>query len=160
MKNLLLALAIGSICCSTFCAEPGKTLYENSFDKAELNKVPEDMLVLDGGFSVKEDAGNKFIELPGSPVAEPFFGDLFGPTEAVDLGASCRIFGTNKGRRYPIFGLGLNGVGGYKLQISPGKKQLELFKGEDRISGKDFEWTPNSWTQFRLEVKKSGAAID
>ena len=42
-------------------------LYENNFEKEQIGKVPENFLVLDGGFAVKEEAGNKFLELPGSP---------------------------------------------------------------------------------------------
>src|SRR5437899_12123840 len=106
-----------------FAAEP-KKLYEMNFEKAEPDKVPEDFLVLDGGFAVKEEAGNKFLELPGAPLDT--FGALFGPTEKAGIAVSTRIKGTGKGRRYPTFGVGLNGQGGYRLQVSPAKKALEL----------------------------------
>src|SRR6266436_2757652 len=43
-------------------------LYENNFEKEPVGKVPENFLVLDGGFAIKEEAGNKFLELPGSPL--------------------------------------------------------------------------------------------
>jgi len=43
-------------------------LYSNGFDKAETGKVPEDLMVLEGGFAVQEESGNKFLELPGSPL--------------------------------------------------------------------------------------------
>src|SRR6185503_16980334 len=87
-----------------------QVLYTNGFDKAELEKVPDDMLVLDGGFAVKEESGNKFLELPGAPLET--FGVLFGPTEASGLAVSARIQGMGKGRRFPTFAVGLNGVGG------------------------------------------------
>src|SRR5947209_3617167 len=94
-----------------------KTLYENNFEKAEIGKVPLEFLVLDGGFSVKKEAGNKFLELPGAPLDS--FAVQFGPAESSALGVLARIRGTAKGRRYPTFGLGLYGVAGYRLQISP-----------------------------------------
>src|SRR5579872_5662613 len=78
-----------------------KALYENNFEKAEVGKVPDDFLVLDGGFVVKEDGGNKVLELPGAPLDT--FGLLFGPTEKFDAAVSVRIKGTRKGRRYPTF---------------------------------------------------------
>src|SRR5262245_39594133 len=41
-------------------AQQSKPLYENNFEKAELNKAPDDFLVLDGQYAVKEEGGNKF----------------------------------------------------------------------------------------------------
>lgn len=139
-------------------AQTGKVLYENNFEKAALDKVPDEMLVLDGGFAVKQEGDSKILELPGAPLET--FGVLFGPSETANVEASARIFATNKGRRYPTFGVGLNGVGGYKLQISPGKKQIELFKGEEIVASKEFEWTANNtWTLLRLQVRKIGDGV-
>src|SRR5436190_9379313 len=128
-KLLLLVLAGALISLSESKAADAHIIYENNFEKAEVDKVPQDMLVLDGAFAVKEEAGNKFLELPGAPLDT--FGALFGPTESTNLIVSARVFGTSKGRRLPTFGIGLNGVGGYKLQVSPGKKLLELYKGDE-----------------------------
>lgn len=127
-------------------------LYSNNFDKAELEKVPDDMLVLDGGFAVKEEAGNKFLELPGAPLET--FGVLFGPNEAAGLSVTARIQGTGKGRRFPTFSVGLNGVGGYKLQAAPAKKLVELIKGEEVVASAPFNWESGSWTMLRLQSRK------
>lgn len=127
-------------------------LYTNGFDKTELQKVPDDMLVLDGGFAVKEEGGNKFLELPGAPLET--FGVLFGPTEASGLSVSARIQGTGKGRRFPTFAVGLNGVGGFKLQVSPAKKLVELVKGEEVVASTPFTWESGSWTMLRLQSRK------
>jgi len=129
-----------------------QVLYTNGFDKAELEKVPEDMMVLDGGFAVKEEGGNKFLELPGAPLET--FGVLFGPTEASGLTVSARIQSTGKGRRFPTFAVGLNGVGGFKLQVSPAKKLVELVKGEEVVASAPFTWESGSWTQLRLQCRK------
>src|SRR6266480_7504692 len=88
---------------SALLAQGAKPLYENDFERAELNKVPDDFLVLDGQFAVKEENGNKFLELPGAPLDT--FGVLFGPTEKEDIVVSARVFGTSKGRRFPTFAL-------------------------------------------------------
>src|SRR5881296_3692321 len=61
-------------------ATEGKIVYENNFEKAQPGKLPDDFLVLDGAFSIKEQDGNKFVELPGAPLDS--FGVLFGPTES------------------------------------------------------------------------------
>ena len=134
-------------------AQSAKPLYENNFEKAELDKVPEDFLVLDGQFAVKQEGDNRFLELPGAPLDT--FGVLFGPTGKDEMMVSARIFGTAKGRRSPTFAVSLNGVGGYKLQVSAAKKQVELFKGEAVKTAVPFEWPSGKWTNFKLQVRKS-----
>src|SRR4051812_13224934 len=148
-RYLLLALSVLS---ASAIADPAKTLYENNFEKADLDKVPAEFLVLDGGFAVKEEAGNKFLELPGAPLDT--YGVLFGPTEAADVSASARILGTGKGRRFPSFGVGLNGGAGLKLQVSPAKKLIELYKGEELLSSAPYTWVSGEWTLVRLELRK------
>jgi hypothetical protein len=134
-------------------AEP-KTIYQSDFEKAEVGKVPEDLLVLDGAFAVREEGGNKFLELPGAPLDS--FGLLFGPTEGAGLNVSLRVHSTAKGRRFPTFGVGLNGVAGYKLQVSPGKKLIELYRGEQVLATTPYAWESDSWTLLRLQVRKAG----
>ena len=146
---LLTGLAFGAF------AQQAKPLFANDFEKAALDKVPEDFLVLDGQFAVKEEGGNKFLELPGAPLDT--FGVLFGPTEKEGTAVSARIFGTGKGRRYPTFAVGLNGQGtsAYRLQVSPAKKALELFKGDEVKATVPYEWQSEAWARLRLQVRKA-----
>jgi hypothetical protein len=130
-----------------------QTKYENNFEQAKVGAVPEDFLVLDGAFAVKEVDGNKVLELPVAPLDT--FGLLFGPSEKENIGVSARVFASSKGRRYSDFGVGLNGVGGYKLRVSPGKKQLELYRGDDLKKSVPLNWQPNKWTHLKLQVTKS-----
>ena len=69
--------------------------------------MPDDFLVLDGDFAVKQEDGNKYLELPGAPLDA--FGFMFGPSARHGNEISARMFGTKKGRRYPVFGIALNG---------------------------------------------------
>ena len=68
-KNRMWKLAMSVVTGISFAAaalavEP---LYFTDFEKAEVDKVPDDMLVLDGGFGVKQADGNKVLELaPGT----------------------------------------------------------------------------------------------
>src|SRR5438045_5460507 len=144
----VVGLACGAVGQST------KAIYENDFEKAELNKVPEDFLVLDGQFAVKQEGGERFLELPGAPLDT--FGVLFGPTEKEGTAVSARIFGTGKGRRYPTFAVGLNGQGtsAYRLQVSPAKKSLELFKGDEVKATVPYEWQSGAWTRLWLQARK------
>ena len=127
-------------------------VYSNDLSKAEVGKIPDEFLVLDGGFVVAEEAGNKFVELPGAPLET--FGFLFGPTEKENVSASARIFTTAKGRRFNSFSVSCNGVAGFKLTVAPAKKTLELYKGETLLSSVPIDWKPSKWTTLRVDVKK------
>lgn len=127
-------------------------LYENDFEKTEPGKLPEELLVLGGEFAVKRDGTNQFLELPGAPLDS--YGALFGPAEKEDVSVSARILGTAKGRRAPSFGLGLGGAGGWKLQVAPGKKTVELLKDQEAKASVPFEWKSGEWAQLRLQVRK------
>src|SRR2546427_6378796 len=83
--------------CMSLLAQPA-VLYQNTFEKALVGKLPEDFLVLDGAFLVKEENGNKFMELPGAPLDS--FAVQFGPVQTSDVAVSARIKGTAKGRRF------------------------------------------------------------
>jgi len=129
-------------------------LFETGFDAVEVGKVPEGMLVLDGAFAVREDGGNRFLELPGSPLDS--YGVLFGPALKENIAVTARIHGTGKGRRFPTFAVGLGGATGWRLQASPGKKELELFKGEVDKASVPFDWVSGKWTHLRLQIRKTG----
>jgi hypothetical protein len=145
---LLLLLAFSAL------SAPAKILYENNFEKAEPGKLPEsEFLVLDGEFAVKEEAGNKFLELPGAPLDT--FGIVFGPTQTNGVAVSARIFGTGKGRRFPTFAVGLNGATGLKLQVSPSKKSIELYSGEEVIANVPYTWESGTWTMLKLQLIQS-----
>src|SRR6266850_2193847 len=126
-------------------------LYENNFEKEQIGKVPENFLVLDGGFAVKEEGGNKFLELPGSPLDS--YSVQFGPTESSNIVVSARINSTAKGRRFPTFGIAINGIAGYRLQLSPAKKLLELYKGDSAKTNAPFDWNSGHWLNFRLQIR-------
>jgi hypothetical protein len=126
--------------------------YQNDFEKAAVGSVPEDMLVLDGAFGTAESAGNKYLELPGSPLET--YGVMFGPTAGYGLSLQARIRGTGQGRRFPVFGVGLNGVAGYRLRVSPAKKALEICKGDDVVTSANYAWESGSWTVLKLEFAK------
>jgi len=132
----------------------GDALYENNFEAEEVGKIPAGFTIVDGTFAVREAGGNKFLELPGSPLDT--YGFLFGPALKGDNSATARFFGTKEGRKFPTFGLSLNGVSGYRLQVSAAKKALEIFKGDDPKASVAFAWTPSVWTHLRLRVRKNG----
>lgn len=150
LKSVIAVCLLAGICAN---AKAQEGVYKNDFQSAEVGKVPQEMMVIDGGFTIAEEGGNKFLELPGAPLDT--FGLLFGPTEKENRTVSARIWGTSKGRRAPTFSVGLGGLGGYKLQISPAKKLVELYKGDTVKTTAPFDWQSGKWTHLALTLKKT-----
>lgn len=150
MKDFLLyaALGIGLIVSSARAGLP----YANNFENAEAGKLPDEFMVLGGEFVVKADGTNQFLELPGAPLDS--FAAQFGSADKENISVSARVFGTARGRRTPSFGVGLGGVSGFKLQVSPGKKALEILKDQELQKSVNFDWKSGTWTQLRLQIRK------
>jgi hypothetical protein len=132
-------------------APPGRPVYTNDFTTAEIGKVPEDFLVLDGQFVVAGEGTEKYLELPGSPLET--FGVLFGPSEKGQVAVAARIYATSKGRRFPTFGVSVGGMSGYRVLIAPAKKTVELAKGDGVVASAPFEWTSGQWARFLLVLQ-------
>ncbi|MDP6251149.1 MAG: hypothetical protein QGI20_04340 [Verrucomicrobiota bacterium] len=145
-------LALGLAALTAHATEP---LYQTNFEKTELGEVPDDFLVLDGDFSVRQESGNRFLELPGAPLDA--FGFMFGPSARHGNEITARMFGTKKGRRYPVFGIALNGVNGYRLQVAPAKRAIELLKAGAVVAKAPFRWG-GEWLRFSLRVEKTSEA--
>jgi hypothetical protein len=129
-----------------------KPLYENDFENAKPGPPPEDMMILSGDFSIKQDGTNKFLELPGTPLDS--FSLQFGPAATNSVSAAATIRAVGKGRRYPTFGIGVYGVAGYRLQVSPGKKALEVYKDQTLLGTVDYEWKSGEWLTLRLRSEQ------
>lgn len=153
IKQTASALLIGLAALTIYAAEP---LYQTNFEKTKTGEVPEDFLVLDGDFAVKQEEGNKYLELPGAPLDA--FGFMFGPSARHGNEISARMFGTKKGRRYPVFGIALNGVNGYRLQVAPAKRAIELLKGSAVMAKVPFRWGGGEWLRLALRVEQTSAA--
>ena len=127
-------------------------LYQNDLQKFEAGKLPDEFLVLGGEFSLVKDGDNVLIELPSDPIDA--FGLLFGPTVKNEgVVASARIFGTKKGRRMPSFGVGIFGISGYKVRLSPAAGKLEILKDEIVKAAVPFEWKSETWTHLKVQAR-------
>ncbi|HXE53721.1 MAG TPA: hypothetical protein VN541_11925, partial [Tepidisphaeraceae bacterium] len=114
MNRVLRSLLLASLVLLGAGQPSGNTkVYRNDFEKAEQGKVPPDMTVLDGTFTVREVDGNKCLELAGDPLGS--FGVLFGPERITAMDVKARIWAAAKGKRFPEFGIGAGDAGGYKL---------------------------------------------
>lgn len=147
----LLPIALSALVAPLLAAEP---LYKNDFEAVEVDKAPAEVMIMAGTFEVKKGPEGKYLELPGEPLDT--FGMLFGPSAKDDVSASAKFFGTKKGRKFPTFGVSLNGVGGYRLQVSPAKAAIEFIKGDEVKLSVPFTWNSDTWTNLRITVRKGG----
>ncbi|MGC8888197.1 MAG: hypothetical protein ACP5MG_13685 [Verrucomicrobiia bacterium] len=137
------------IVCGSYGTE--KVIYRQNFETASIGSLPDGMVALDGKFSVKEEKGNRYLELQGVPLEE--YAVFFG--EELDGGAeiSARIRGESTGKRTPSFCVGLYGTGGIILRVSPGRGAVELFKGKELKASAPFEWKGDGkWVWLKLRV--------
>lgn len=146
-RNLWISSLIAAVSVSAADA-----LYQQDFTSLKGPELPDEFLVLDGSFSIKEETDNRFAELPGAPLES--YGFLFGPNEASGVEAGARILGTKSGRKQPTFSLGLNGASGYRLQVAPAKDTIELIRGDSIVASAPFQWKSGQWTQLRIRVRK------
>ena len=131
----------------------GNVLFENDFELANADSVPEELMVLAGEFSVKDIGGNKALELPGNPLED--FGVLFGSAESENIAVRARIHSESSRRLAPRFGVGLDGVTGYRLLVATGQNQLQLLKEQQEMASAPFEWKSGTWISLHLQIRKA-----
>jgi hypothetical protein len=129
-----------------------KLLFETDFESKKVDSVPEELMVLAGEFSVKDINGNRALELPGNPLED--FGALFGPAESDSIAVRARVHSESSKRLAPRFGVGLNGVAGYRLLVTPGQDRLELLKDQEAVASAPLEWKSGIWTWLHLQIRK------
>jgi hypothetical protein len=129
--------------------------YTNNFESATVGKVPDDIMVLDGTFTIAAERGNKCLELASDPVGE--FGALLGPAFGPEVDLKARVWAAASGKRFPEFGIGAGDAGGFKLFVAPGRHVLELRGGEETRASAPVEWKGGAWTWLRLRINKQGA---
>ena len=144
--------AFVALCClvSGISGARAESLYKQDFQSTESGKTPGDFLLLSGKFAVGKASSNHQLTLPGAPLDS--HGAIFGPDNDGDLVLSARIRSEQKGRLYPSFGIGLYGLGGHILKVSPAKKSLELFRGRTSVMETPFDWESGKWTHLNLKV--------
>ena len=148
----ILLLSLLCVCC--ICADsPDPIAYANDFHAVPVGKPPEDLMILNGSFTVAEFDGAKCLEL----AADPLDGDglLFGPAGLVTSRVSARVWAEASGRRFPEFGIGSNDAGGFKLIVVPSQGTIELRRGDEPKASAPFSWKSAAWTRLRLHVSKS-----
>ncbi len=117
MKMLPLLLLSALFAAGPCAPAEDKPLYSQDFDA--LKEMPEDIMQLNGEFTVVAEGSGKAMALTPTPLDT--YNCLFGPPAKDGIAARARIQGAAKGRQSPSFGIGLER--GERFRPAPGHRQ-------------------------------------
>lgn len=121
------------------------TLLENA--DFQTGALPQNWIQLNGTVAVSDGA----LQLPAEPL--DLHGVMFGPALRDHLRVAARFKAAAKGRQFPEFGLGLNGIGGYRVMVCPGQQTLKLFRNDNAVHEVPHTWVPGDWTHVTLQLQ-------
>ena len=124
--------------------------YHQDFQKSDNGSLPEELLVINGTFTVHTEGDQKFLQLPGEPLDT--FGFMLGADDHNSITASVRA--QSIGKRFPEFGVGLCGAAGYRLWLQPSIGELQILKGDNVKAAKPYDWKSATWLTLRLQLTK------
>ena len=138
-------------CLVALAADSPPRQFKNDFESQPLGKAPDDIMVLDGTFTIAADHGNKYLELAPDPVGE--FGALLGPAFGPAVEVKARVWSAAPGKRFPEFGIGAGDAGGVRLFVAPARHVLEIRNGEATQATAPLQWKSGQWTWLRLRIE-------
>ena len=143
------------LCVITLCkGDPASApIYSQNFETLKEGPPPEEILILNGTFTVKKIDNNTFLEMSPDPLDTN--GILVGPADKNTATVSARIQTTSTGKRSNEFGIGACGPGQYKLWLMPATNQLQLIKNDEVKTATPYRWTSDDWTRLKLKVSKT-----
>jgi hypothetical protein len=112
-------------------------VFTEDFSKAERASFPRP----DGvGRPVLGEGGaaGRYLELPGAPLES--YAAMFGPANKENWSARRGFQPRARDGVFRCSGVSINGVGGYRAQVAPAKKELELLKGDETVAKAPFVW--------------------
>ena len=110
--------------------------------------IPDGWVELNGQVSFANGA----MQLPAAPAA--LHGVMFGPAFRENIRVTARFSAEANGGRFPEFGLGVNGAGGYRVMVSPEQQKLILFRSDVSVHETDHTWVPGDWTHLAMQIRR------
>jgi hypothetical protein len=126
---------------------------KEDFQKLNLGALPDELMVVDGAFSIVADGENKLLEIGTEPLTEGAV--LLGKSIKNGGTMKAKIKASSKRRSFPRFGVGLGGTSGFRLRVTPADKAVEIVKEDERVAKADFAWKSDAWCWVELKVTLS-----
>ena len=152
--TLLLSAAARVVFAQEAVAPPPVTF---DFQSCDAGGIPSELTLTeaDSKFSIVADGDNKLLQMAPLPIVDG--GVLLGNSVKGAVRVNAKIKAAGKRRSSPRFGVGLHGVGGYRLLVVPAHKELQLMKDDAVMARIPFSWTSGTWTQLEFSVMKAAA---
>lgn len=114
--------------------------------------LPDDMVATDAEarFAIVAEGDNKMLEMAATPIVDG--GVLLGASVKGPVTVQARIRAAGKRRSFPRFGLGLHGVGGFRLLVAPARKELQIVRDEEVMAQVPWDWKSGTWTVVEFSV--------
>jgi len=125
------------------------------FESLAAGAVPSSLMVIEGGWGIVEEAGNKVLELHSEPVVDGAI--LIGPSLQQAGVVSAKIRAGKSRRAHPRMGVGLYGVSGVKFRLVPARRVVEMVLGDEVAGEAPFDgWSEEVWWRVELAVVSRG----
>ncbi len=128
---------------------------KEDFQKLSPGALPDELMVVDGAFSIVAAGENKLLEIGTEPLTEGAV--LLGKSMKHGGTIKAKIKASSKRRSFPRFGVGLGGTSGFRLRVTPADKAVEIVKEDERVAKAEFAWKTDAWFWVELKVTPSEA---
>jgi hypothetical protein len=132
---------------------PAPEAIKQDFQSLEVGKVPDELMVVEGGFEIVAEGENKMLQIGVEPLTEG--GVLIGKSLKTGGTIKAKIRASSKRRSFPRFAVGIGGTSGYRLRVVPAEKIVEFVKEDTRVAKADFAWKSDAWFWVELSVLPS-----
>lgn len=154
LPGLIFFVVTGQVLRSAGDDESG-LVYQNDFTQASTGGLAQDLLVLEGDFTVEKKDAQAYLKLSALPLLDASV--QLGENLAGGAIIKTRVKAEMQGRRAPVFGVGLHGVTGFQLVVEPAGKKLKLKRGIEWVQDVKFEWRSGQWYFVELSVLENSS---
>jgi hypothetical protein len=129
-------------------------LFQCDFQQIAPGPLPEEFKALRGEFTIKEEQGNRFVELEVHELNT--FGVAIGPERGAETSLRARLRGWPSGKRFPEFGIGLGGTRGFQLWLMPAMGELQVRRDNRILARAPFNWRSGTWINMQIDIRSAG----
>jgi hypothetical protein len=137
-------------------ATAAPAVVKEDFQKLNVGALPDEIMVVDGAFTIVADGENKVLQIGTEPLTEGAV--LLGKSVKNGGIVKAKIKASSKRRSFPRFGVGLGGTSGFRFRVAPADKAVEIVKEDEQLAKADFAWKTDAWYWVELRVLPSATA--
>ena len=123
---------------------------KEDFSSLTEGTLPDEIMVIEGAFTIVTEGGNKMLQLGIEPLTEG--GVLLGKSLKRGGTVKAKVRASSKRRSFPRFSVGIGGTSGYRCRIAPAEKLMEINKEDTRLAKADFTWKSEAWYWVEISV--------